>query len=413
MIAEILATGDEIRSGALVDSNSAHIASELEGVGVAVTRHHCLGDDLEGLASAMEEIAVRADLAVVTGGLGPTTDDLTADAAARAAGVSLVLNETALSAIEAYFTSRGRVMGDSNRKQAMLPEGATMIPNPVGTAPGFSLSLGKSLFFFVPGVPYEMRRMMADAVIPAVESRFEKDRETVRVKTLSTFGLPESVAGEKLSGIESAFPGLKLGMRARFPEIQVKFYASGPDEVAVDGLLAAATQWVRERLGHRIFSETGQSMEEAVGELLRQQGATLAVAESCTGGLIAHKMTDVPGSSEYFLFSAVTYSNEAKMRVLGVSEETIKAHGAVSEETAREMAEGARKVAGATHAISTTGIAGPEGGTPEKPVGTVCIGIAGPEGAKAKRFVLSYPSRKMNKTMFAVTALNGLRRVLE
>lgn len=412
MIAEILATGDEIRSGALVDSNSAHIASELEAAGVAVARHLCVGDDLDVLTAAIEEIAARAAVAVATGGLGPTEDDLTADAAARAAGVSLVLNETALSDVEAFFTSRGREMGPSNRKQAMLPDGATMIANPVGTAPGFSLNVGDCLFFFVPGVPFEMKRMMADAVLPAIKSRFGKDRETVRVKTLSTFGLPESATGEKLSGFESAFPELKLGLRAKFPEIQVKLYGAGRDEAAVGDLLESAAGWVRERLGSKLFSETGQSMEAAVSDLLRRNGATLAMAESCTGGLIAHKMTNVSGSSDYFLFSGVTYSNEAKMRVLGVSEKTLKQYGAVSEETAREMAVGARQAADATWAIATTGIAGPDGGTPDKPVGTVCIGIAGPDGVKAKRFVLSFPSRGMNKTVFAVTALDGLRRAL-
>lgn len=412
MIAEILATGDEIRSGALVDSNSAHIAQELETMGAAVTRHLCVGDDMDQLTAVLGEMAARADLAVVTGGLGPTIDDITAEAAARAAGVSLVLNKTALLAIEAFFASRGREMGPSNRKQAMIPQGADMIPNPVGTAPGFCLSLGKCLFFFVPGVPFEMKQMMADAVLPAIRSRFGKERETVRVKTLSTFGLPESATGEKLEGIESVFPGIKLGLRAKFPEIQVKLYYAGQDEAAVDALLTAGTEWVRERLGHWLFSETGQSMEEAVGDLLRQKGATLAIAESCTGGLIAHKMTNVSGSSDYFLFSGVTYSNEAKIKVLGVSKETLKQHGAVSEETAREMAEGARRIAGADYAVSTTGIAGPEGGTSEKPVGTVCIGIASPDEVKARRFVLTFPSRRMNKTMFAVTALDGLRRVL-
>jgi len=257
-----------------------------------------------------------------------------------------------------------------------------------------------------------MKRMMADAVLPAIKSRFGKDRETVRVKTLSTFGLPESATGEKLSGFESAFPGLKLGLRAKFPEIQVKLYGAGRDEAAVGDLLESAAGWVRERLGSKLFSETGQSMEAAVSDLLRRNGATLAMAESCTGGLIAHKMTNVSGSSDYFLFSGVTYSNEAKMRVLGVSEKTLKQYGAVSEETAREMAVGARQAADATWGIATTGIAGPDGGTPDKPVGTVCIGIAGPDGVKAKRFVLSFPSRGMNKTVFAVTALDGLRRVL-
>ncbi len=409
MIAEILATGDEIRSGALVDTNSAHIALRLEEYGAAVTRHACVGDDMDRLAEIIGEIAGRADLCVVTGGLGPTTDDLSAAAAARAAGADLVLDERALADIQAFFDRRDRPMGPSNRKQAMMPAGARPLYNPVGTAPGFDLLLGRCRFFFLPGVPHEMRRMLDDAVLPAVTRMAGTDRDFIRVRSLSTFGLPESTVGERVALVPERFEGVKLGLRARFPVIQVKLYACGRDAAAIDSRLEEAAAWVRQTLGNRVFSEGEAQMPAVVGELLRKAGATVAAAESCTGGLIANWLTDVPGSSDYFLFSGVTYSNEAKVRVLGVSADTLAECGAVHERTAAEMAEGARRLAGATYAVATTGIAGPAGGTVEKPVGTVCIGLAGPEGTEAHRFQMAFPTRSANKIVFAMTALDRLR----
>ncbi|GBC60792.1 damage-inducible protein CinA [Desulfonema ishimotonii] len=412
MIAEILSTGDEIRSGSLTDTNSAWLSQKLEEAGVDVTRHNCVGDDVPMLVAVMKEIGGRANLCLVTGGLGPTVDDLSAEAAARAACVGLIQNDTALRSIEAFFASRNLTMPDSNRKQAVLPESAQVLPNPVGTAPGFSLIIGECRFFFMPGVPYEMRQMMADAVMPLIHEIQGEDRPIHRIKTLSTFGLTESMAGQQVADVTSAFPGLKLGLRAKFPEIQIKFYASGKDEAALDRLLDEATRWVQGRLGDKVFSTTGASMAAVVGDLLREKGATLALAESCTGGLIASLMTDVSGSSDYFLFSGITYSDAAKTGVLGVSPRTLEAHGAVSEETVREMASGARRVAGATYGLATSGIAGPSGGTDEKPVGTVCIGLATPEKVTAYRFRYHFPRRAMNKSIFAMKALDILRRAI-
>ncbi len=412
MIAEILATGDEVRSGALVDTNSAYIAERLELAGVSVARHDCVGDDLEILGAVFREIAPRVDIAIVTGGLGPTSDDLTTDAAALAAGVELALDPAALASMEALFKKLGRPIKGSNRKQAMLPRGADVLLNPIGTAPGLALKIDRCLFFCLPGVPREMRRMLDQEVLPRIRELQGEAREFCQVRTLSTFGMTESATGEQLAGFEDRFPDLKLGLRAKVPEIQIKLYAKGPDETALEEALVRGEDWVVDCLGDKVFSIGGDPMEAVVGVLLAAKKATLAAAESCTGGLIAHWLTGVSGSSDYFLFSGVTYSNECKERVLGVSPETLERYGAVSEETAREMAEGARRVAGATYAISTSGIAGPTGGTEEKPVGTVCIGLATPDSAVGERFHFPFGNRGMKKKLFAMKALDLLRREL-
>ncbi len=412
MLAEILATGDEIRTGALIDSNSAHIAGALEEAGVEVARLNAVGDDLERLVAVLIEIGARADLAVVTGGLGPTVDDLSAQAAAQAAGVGLVEDSSALAAIETFYRRRNRPMNPSVRKQALFPQGADILSNPVGTAPGFTLSIGGCRFFFLPGVPFEMRRMLTEQVLPRIDRLRGAGREHRRVRTFCCFGLTESVTGERVAGVGGRFSGVRLGLRARFPEVQVKLYTSAASEAAAAARLDAAAIWVRERLGEVLFSEAGEPMEAVVGRLLRGRQATLAAAESCTGGLLASLLTDVAGSSDYFLLSVVAYANAAKRGILGVSGETLARCGAVHEETAREMAAGVRRVAGATYALAATGIAGPGGGTAEKPVGTVCIGLAGPECLYGFRFHFTYGERALNKRAFAMQALDLLRREL-
>lgn len=412
MIAEIVATGEEIRSGALIDSNSAYIAAKLEENGVAVNRHICVGDDLDLLIAAFKEIGSRSDIAVVTGGLGPTSDDLTSEAAARAVGATLDLNPSALESVENFFKARRREMNPASRKQAFLPAGARCLQNPLGTAPGFRLKIGRCLFFFLPGVPGEMRRMLSDVALPQIIELIGDKRRFYRTRTLSTFGLTESQTFERLAGMEEAFPQISLGLQVKFPAIQVKLYANDTDDQKLDDHLAVAVEWIIEKLGHKVFSQQGDPMERTVGHLLRKKQASLALAESCTGGLIANMLTNESGSSDYFVFSGVTYSNQAKIDILNVSKETIIAHGAVHEETAMEMARGACQACGATYGLSTSGIAGPTGGTAEKPVGTVCIGLATPQRTAGHRFHFWFGSRKMNKQVFAVAALEVLRREL-
>jgi nicotinamide-nucleotide amidase len=409
---EILATGEEVRSGAVVDSNSAHIAAKLEEAGFNVVRHSCVGDQIEELVLILLEIGNRSDAAIVTGGLGPTPDDLTAQAAATSAGVELVLNKTALQGVESYFKTRGRIMPDSNKKQAMLPQGADLILNPMGTAPGFMLKLNRCMFFFLPGVPLEMHKMLSETVLTQLEKLRGSTDEFRMVKTISTFGLTESATAERMSGICSMFPEISFGYRAKFPEIQVKLYGLDKNKQALHQCMLNATEAVKEELGDNVFSDDESPMEAVVGSLLSKKNTTLAVAESCTGGLISHLLTNVPGSSGYFLFSGVTYSNEAKQNVLGVSAEVLGCYGAVHEKTAKEMAAGVRRITNSDYGLATSGIAGPDGGTEEKPVGTVCIGLASRRSSLGFRFFYPFNSRWRNKKIFAMKALDMLRREL-
>ena len=408
MIAEVLATGDEIRSGALVDTNSAYISEKIEELGVKITRHNCVGDDENELTAILLELADRADIVIVTGGLGPTLDDLSRETAARAAGIPLQLDTKVLEKIENFFISRQKNMPRNNARQAQFPQGAEILENPIGTAPGFSLKIGRGTFFFLPGVPAEMRKMLNEQVIPRIKLKL-KVPYYYETKTISTFGLGESALEEKLSDFPALFPNLKLGFRASFPEVQVKIYQQNSDESALVRAQEKATIWIKEKLGNKIVSLTGQPMATVVGDLLVQQKATLAVAESCTGGLIANWLTDRPGSSDYFLLAAVTYANAAKQKVLGVPPTILEKFGAVHEETAKAMAAGAKALSGSTYAIATTGIAGPAGGSPEKPVGTVWSALTGPSGIKCKRYFSPFGKRQLNKKIFAIQALNFLR----
>lgn len=412
MQAEILSTGDEVRCGAIVDTNAAYIAEALESQGIAVRRHVCVGDDVALIAAEVRDIAKRSDMAVVTGGLGPTADDLTAEAAARAVGVDLVEVPEALAQVKRFFAARGLAMTPANRKQALLPEGAVVLDNPDGSAPGFRLTLGDCRLYFLPGVPREMRPMLARHVLQDLPSASREAAQIHRVDVITTFGLPESAVGERLADLPLPVRGVRIGLRVRFPEIHVRIYSHGdrPDLLAqeVERLKTA----IGERLGKRVISTRGAGLAATLGQRLLDRGATLALAESCTGGLMAKQLTDVPGSSGFFLFSAVTYANAAKTAVLGVAEKTLRQQGAVHEATAREMAAGALRVGGADFALSTTGIAGPDGGTAEKPVGTVCIGLAADGRTAAFRYVFPFGDRDLNRRIFAATAFDRLRLFL-
>jgi nicotinamide-nucleotide amidase len=412
MKAELLATGDEIRTGALVDSNTAHVAEHLTAIGIHVQRHHCCGDHLSELVAVLREIAARSEICVVTGGLGPTSDDRSAAAAAEAAGLPLRLDPDAFQVVERFFKKTGRPLTNANRKQAELPQGAEYLDNPVGTAPGFSLTIDRCRFFFLPGVPYEMKRMLADQVLPRIQTLRGEDNHCYLSRTMTTFGLPESQVGESVAAVEAHFPDLTLGLRAKFPIIQVKLYGGGSDRGVVEAQLDQGVEWVAGQLGRYLVSREGERLEAVVGRLLRQRRATIAVAESCTGGLLAHRLTNVSGSSAYFLLSAVTYANSAKEAVLGVEAHTLADHGAVSEATARAMAAGVRRRSGADFGLATTGIAGPSGGSAEKPVGTVWIGLATAAGTMAKQRHFAFGRRLMNKQIFAMAALEMLRREL-
>ena len=410
MIAEILIIGDEIRSGALVDSNAADIAQKLEQTGIEVARHSSIGDDPAEIVIILKEISQRSDIAVVVGGLGPTADDWTA--AAGTADAVVGFDPQAQATIENFFKARYRSLTDAHKKQTRLPAGAQFINNSVGTAFGFQIKIERCDFFFLPGDSFEMRRMLADQVIPQIKKLQGPNLGVRRIETLTIFGLSESATGDQLDGFEQRFPQIKLGFRTEFPEIQVKFYAHGANEEGLRAELEKATRWVYRKLGNKVFSDSGEFMAEVVGRLLRQKNAFLALAESCTGGLIADLLTNVPGSSDYFVFSAVTYSNQLKTKILDVNARTIDRFGAVSEQTAKEMARGVRQVSGATYGLSVSGIAGPGGATDDKPVGTVCMGLADANAVNGYRFNFTFDNRWMNKRVFATAALDLLRRHL-
>jgi nicotinamide-nucleotide amidase len=411
--ATIGAIGDEIVGGLTTDTNSGYLSQLLRSVGVEVETFFAVPDDVERIREALRRALSEADLVVTTGGLGPTADDLTTACAAAVAGTSLELHEASLRSIEERFRDRGVEMPENNRKQALFPRGAVVIPNPDGTAPGFVVEVkeGERTAHLVslPGVPREMRRMAEETLIPWVAARAGGGRFGSRI--FSTFGLSESRLDELLTGaIDPA--EARLSFRAAFPRLQVRVSVSAPTDAEVEGRLDLLEARVRERLGTSIYAVGDEGLEETVGGLLRSRGETLALAESCTGGLIGHRLTDVAGSSEYLMLGVVAYSNEAKRSMLGVSEDTLRLHGAVSEETVLEMARGARRAAGTDWGLATSGIAGPGGGTEEKPVGTVCIAAVGGGGEWSKRYQLGSRSRGWVKEMTAQIALDQLRRLL-
>jgi nicotinamide-nucleotide amidase len=325
----------------------------------------------------------------------------------------MVMHAESLGHIEELFRTRGIEMPANNRKQALIPEGATVIPNPTGTAPGIICPVergGVTRFVAcLPGVPREMRRMARETLIPWAVARNPGRRFVSRV--FSTFGLAESKLDELLVGVVDPAEA-RLAFRAAFPRVQARITVSGAPGEDLEGRLDALEARVRERLGTHVYAIGDEGMEETVGRLLKERGMTLAVAESCTGGLIGHRITDVPGSSAYFLLGVATYSNDAKERILGVRAETLREHGAVSTQTAEEMADGVRRLALASIGVSTTGIAGPGGGSAEKPVGTVCIAVAWEGGVWSRRYDVGDRGREWVKGMTAQIALDRVRRHL-
>jgi nicotinamide-nucleotide amidase len=403
----VLSTGDEVLTGQIVDSNAAQLAEKMGGLGFEVVRHVTVGDDRATLEATFRELGAAVDVVVCTGGLGPTVDDLTSEITAKVLGCGFKTDAKSLAFMEGLWSTRGRPMPENNRKQSQIPELAEVLDNPIGTAPGFTAKIGRAQFFFMPGVPREMRRMFAEQVAPRL-ARLHPEPAVFDVRVLRCFGLSESAVDRQLGDFGTRFPSVKLGFRAHFPEIQVKLTGKGEDVAAVERALAEASAEVRARLGDRLFSE-GPPMEEVVGEILRAKKATVTLAESCTGGLVAQMITSVAGSSDYFERGFVVYANKAKTEMLGVAEPLLIEHGAVSEPVARAMAEGARARAGATYGVSVTGIAGPGGGTAEKPVGTVWIAVAGPGGTSTQ--LLQWPGdRAMIRGLSAMVALDLLRR---
>ncbi len=407
MAVAILSIGTELTRGELTNTNATWLAERLTAHGFDVATIETIPDDRAIIVDTLLRLAVRSRVVICTGGLGPTTDDLTAECAARAAGVGLVRHEPSLEAIRRRFAAIHREMTASNMKQADFPEGAEVLANPIGTAAGFVLRLGASQLFFTPGVPSEMYRMFDEQILPRIAALASNDTVQIHLKT---FGQTESRIGELLAGVESAFPGVTIGYRAHFPEIEVKVNARARNKPEAQQLADAATREVRKRIGEHIYGEgAADSFAAAVGRALRQRGLTLSIAESCTGGLVGQLLTSIAGSSEFLLLDTVVYSNTSKTAVLGVDPELIRAHGAVSSECSIAMAEGVRRLAGSDIAVSITGIAGPTGGSELKPVGLVYLAVATSEGTAVHERRLG-GDRGRVQTLAAWTAL---RLVLE
>jgi len=405
----IISIGNELTSGQTVDTNSAYLAEQLGVLGIETLSHVTVGDDRAATARAITAAADEAQLVLVTGGLGPTADDLTRHALADAmGGAELVQDAASLAEMEAFFRRLGRSMADANRIQAMFPAGSRPLANACGTAPGIAARVGQAAVYVMPGVPREMRRMFAERIAPQLHG----GGVAIVRRTLHTFGAGESDVGATILDLmaRDANPLVGTTVAAGLISIRVTSKAATPAEAArlADATIAEITA----RLGDLVVGQGEHAMSAAVGELLRRREESLATAESCTGGLIGEMITDVAGASDYYLGGVVSYANAVKRDLLGVGPDILAAHGAVSEPVAIAMAEGCRKALGADWAVSATGIAGPSGGSADKPVGLVYIGLCGPGCREVRRH--GFPGDRAGiRTRAALAALNHLRLALK
>ncbi len=405
---EVITIGDEILSGNIVDTNFAWLGDRLWPQGFDLHWHTSVVDEPSEISAALLNVVGRSEAVIVTGGLGPTLDDITIEVAAQTFDLPLILCPEALQAMKDFFQKLGREFSPTNQKQALLPEGAQIISNPIGTAPGCFLTFKKTHFFFLPGVPREMKRQFDDFVLPQLKQRAGAEIH-FHSKFLRCFGEPEAKIAHKLEGID--LTGVDLAYRVSFPEIFLKISARGGDKQSLEKRVAPIEAEIRKRLGDLVYGEGNETFPAVIGRLLAEKKETLAGAESCTGGLLASLITDIPGSSRYFDRGVVTYSNQSKSEILGIPESLIQKHGAVSSEVAIAMAQAIRKMAKTTYGIGITGIAGPDGGTSEKPVGTVHLAVDS-EGGTQERRLLFPTNREWFKRLAAFAALDLLRKQL-
>jgi nicotinamide-nucleotide amidase len=407
MRAEIIAIGSELLTPYRLDTNSLFLTDGLNQVGIRVVHKAVVGDSLDDMRASFRQALDRADLIVACGGLGPTDDDRTREAVADLLGRKLELNQSVLRHIQELFRRFGRVMPEINRRQAMVPEGATVIPNPRGSAPGLWIEASGHILILLPGVPSELRAMFEQEVRPRL-TRLGHD-ERLFTRDLRITGLPESEVEQRVSPLYALYPDTETTILASPPGIQLHPRVWSRDPAQANQILDEMVKRMALALGEHLYSTEGETLEEVVARALTENRATIAVAESCTGGLLAERLTNIPGSSSYFLGGVVCYSNELKSALVNVPAELIESKGAVSPEVALALAEGIRKTTGATMGVGVTGIAGPGGGTPEKPVGLVHIGIADERGPRERRF--QFPGDRERIRMHASqTALDSVRR---
>ncbi|MBN7813583.1 competence/damage-inducible protein A [Algoriphagus sp. H41] len=405
--AEIIAIGDELLYGQIMDTNSHWISQELDLVGVKVVRKTTVGDNRTDILTAFAEAEKRADLILITGGLGPTQDDLTKPLLAEYFGCGVVEFPEAVAAVTAFFQKRGREITPLNVLQGHLPSCCTYVPNEVGTAPGMWFEQNGAYWMSMPGVPHEMKKLMKDFVLPKLPEIFELP--VIYHRVVKTVGIGESWLADLIRDWENALPEhIKLAYLPSLGQVRLRLTAFGNDKAKLASEVAEQIALVMPRIASYVYGYDEESLESAIGNLLKKSGKTLALAESCSGGYISHLVTSIAGSSAYFNGSVVPYHNQFKENILGVKAETLASHGAVSEETVREMSSGVRSLFGSDIGLASSGIAGPDGGTEEKPVGTVWIACAGAGFVETKKLQLSQ-DRLLNIQLTGVAVLNLLR----
>jgi len=414
MLAEIITIGDEILIGQIVDTNSAFIAQKLNAIGVRVKQISSVSDDRQHILNALAEAHQRADIILITGGLGPTKDDITKKTLAEYFGVGLIENKDALQNVENIFRRlRGvsETLLDVNRQQALVPENCEVILNANGTAPGMWFNYNGKIYMSMPGVPHEMMYLMEEAVIPKLKATF--DLPFIIHKTILTAGEGESYLAEKIADIENDLPSyIKLAYLPKLGQVRLRLSGYGEDEALLKNEIESFAKRLVERVGRSVVAQEDIALEKAILNYMAEKELTLSTAESCTGGYIAHLITQHAGSSKVFFGGAVSYSYELKESILGVKNETLWQYGAVSQETVTEMVQGALLNFKSDYAVAVTGIAGPDGGTPEKPVGTVWIGVANAQKTITKKFQFGN-KRIQNIERTAIAALNMLHLLLE
>jgi nicotinamide-nucleotide amidase len=409
MKATIIAIGDELLIGQVVNTNAAFIAEKLNAVGIPVQRMITIGDDEEAIVRTLEEASRQSDVMCLTGGLGPTHDDVTRGAICKFFGTDLVLNEEALENVRRIFKHRNVPITKLNEEQALVPRGCDVMQNPHGTAPGYFFHREGKHVAVMPGVPFEMKAMMENYVIPYFEHHAAG--QVIRHRTLRTTGIPESFLFQQLGNLDELLEGAKLAFLPAPTGVRLRISVQEKDARTAEMKIQEVEKRIRGKAEKYIYGVENEELEQVIGRMLTERKLTIAVAESCTGGLITDKITDVSGSSNYFERGVIAYSNRSKTEILKVPEELIEAHGAVSSEVAKAMAQGVREIAGTDIGVSTTGIAGPTGGSPEKPVGLVWIGYSDRVETLAVKFNFGDDRRRV-KERAAQAALELVRRRL-
>ena len=408
MKAEIITIGDELLIGQTIDTNSAWMGAELSLAGFDVHKKTTIHDNRSDILQALSDSSGKSDVVLITGGLGPTSDDITKQTLCEFFNTKLVLDEEVLDMIGKMMLRRNFPMNENNRRQAEVPESCMVLTNAAGTAPGMWFEKDDTIFISMPGVPVEMKYIMNRHVLPALKKRFTS--QVIIHRNVMTYGVPEARLAEILTGFEAGLPGhIKLAYLPSSGIIKLRLTGSGHDQKSVSDSVEIQVNKLYTIIPDLIYGENEESLELVIGKLLREKKKTLCTSESCTGGNIAHLITCVPGSSDYFVGSVIAYSNSVKIQLLGIDERIIEKEGAVSEPVIRAMAEGAKRILKTDYCVATSGIAGPDGGTPEKPVGTIWIAVASESGTVAEKHIFG-TDRIANITRFSLVALNMLRK---